>query len=107
VFVFPSLTDTFGLVQLEALACGVPVAAFPVTGPKDVIGDRPVGVLDENLRAACLGALRLSRPGCREFALMHSWDTSARQFAGHVQQIVTGRHRATRPGWSVRRTAHG
>ena len=54
VFVFPSLTDTFGVVQLEALACGVPVAAFPVTGPKDVIGDHPIGVLDEDLRGACL-----------------------------------------------------
>ena len=58
VFVFPSRTDTFGVVQLEALACGVPVAAFPVTGPKDVIGGHAVGVLDEDLRAACLDALK-------------------------------------------------
>ena len=57
MFVFPSRTDTFGVVQLEALACGVPVAAFPVMGPSDVIGDSAVGVLDEDLRAACLGAL--------------------------------------------------
>src|SRR5262249_38102875 len=56
VFVFPSRTDTFGVVQLEALACGVPVAAFPVTGPKDVIGGHPVGVLNEDLRLACLEA---------------------------------------------------
>ena len=55
VFVFPSRTDTFGVVQLEALASGVPVAAFPVTGPKDVIGDNPIGVLNEDLRVACLG----------------------------------------------------
>ena len=55
VFVFPSRTDTFGLVQLEALACGVPVAAFPVTGPRDVVGDRPVGVLDNDLRARVPG----------------------------------------------------
>src|SRR5467141_406834 len=68
-FVFPSKTDTFGVVQLEALACGVPVAAFPVTGPRDVIGDHPIGVLDNDLRAACLGALRLSRAACRAFAL--------------------------------------
>ena len=54
VFVFPSLTDTFGVVQLEALACGTPVAAFPVTGPKDVIADHPIGALDEDLRRACL-----------------------------------------------------
>ena len=50
VFVFPSLTDTFGVVQLEALACGTPVAAFPVTGPKDVIADHPIGALDDDLR---------------------------------------------------------
>jgi glycosyltransferase involved in cell wall biosynthesis len=84
VFVFPSRTDTFGLVQLEALACGVPVAAFPVMGPKDVIGDHPVGALDEDLRAACLRALDLSRETCREFALTRSWATSARQFIAHV-----------------------
>ena len=58
VFVFPSKTDTFGLVLLEALASGLPVAAFPVTGPRDVIGNAPVGVLDEDLRAACLSALQ-------------------------------------------------
>ena len=61
VFVFPSLTDTFGVVQLEALACGTPVAAFPVTGPLDVIADHPVGALDEDLRSACLRALDMSR----------------------------------------------
>ncbi len=60
VFVFPSLTDTFGVVQLEALACGTPVAAFPVTGPLDVIADHPIGALDQDLRNACLRA-----PGCR------------------------------------------
>jgi len=57
VFVFPSRTDTFGVVQLEALACSTPVAAFPVTGPLDVIADHPVGALDEDLRRACLRAL--------------------------------------------------
>jgi glycosyltransferase involved in cell wall biosynthesis len=85
VFVFPSRTDTFGVVQLEALACGVPVAAFPVMGPKDVIGNAPVGVLDEDLRAACLKALQISRAACRAFALDHSWESSARQFIGHLQ----------------------
>src|ERR1700729_3345920 len=54
VFVFPSRTDTFGIVQLEGLASGVPIAAFPVTGPMDVIGDRPVGVLNEDLGRACI-----------------------------------------------------
>jgi glycosyltransferase involved in cell wall biosynthesis len=87
VFVFPSLTDTFGVVQLEALACGVPVAAYPVTGPRDVIGDNPVGVLNEDLRAACLEALNVSRAACREYALPRSWETSARQFMTHLRRI--------------------
>ncbi len=107
VFVFPSLTDTFGVVQLEALACGVPVAAFPVTGPKDVIAGHPVGVLSEDLRAACLGALTISRQACRAFALRHSWETSARQFAGHLQKFVTARSRAPRAAWSIQSPARG
>jgi glycosyltransferase involved in cell wall biosynthesis len=96
VFVFPSKTDTFGVVQLEALACGVPVAAFPVTGPRDVVGNNPVGVLDEDLRAACLGALRLSREACRAFALTRSWEKSALQFLGHIDHVVTGNSRRAR-----------
>ena len=87
VFVFPSLTDTFGVVQLEALACGVPVAAYPVTGPRDVIGDNPIGVLNEDLRVACLEALNVSRTACREFALTRSWETSAKQFMTHLRRI--------------------
>ena len=89
VFVFPSRTDTFGIVQLEALASGVPVAAFPVTGPKDVIGDAPVGALSEDLREACLGALRLSRDACRAFALENTWEKSARQFLEHANLVCT------------------
>jgi glycosyltransferase involved in cell wall biosynthesis len=85
VFVFPSRTDTFGIVQLEALACGVPVAAYPVPGPKDVIGSTPVGVLDEDLKSACLRALTISRPSCREFALARSWEKSALQFISHCR----------------------
>ncbi|MBV8924220.1 MAG: glycosyltransferase, partial [Bradyrhizobium sp.] len=84
VFVFPSLTDTFGVVQLEALACGTPVAAFPVTGPLDVISDHPIGALDQDLRAAALRALTMSRETCRAFALKHSWEQCARQFIGHL-----------------------
>ena len=67
VFVFPSRTDTFGLVLLEALASGVPVAAFPAPAPRDVIGEAPVGVLDEDLRRACLEALELSAPRLPRF----------------------------------------
>src|SRR6201999_929313 len=78
VFVFPSRTDTFGLVLLEALASGLPVAAFPVTGPRDVIGNAPVGALNDDLRAACLSALTISPQACLEFAAGHTWEASAR-----------------------------
>jgi glycosyltransferase involved in cell wall biosynthesis len=84
VFVFPSRTDTFGLVLLEALASGVPVAAFPVSGPLDVIGEAPVGVLDRDLRAACLAALTAPRDACRRFALDKNWSRSAQLFLRHV-----------------------
>jgi glycosyltransferase involved in cell wall biosynthesis len=90
VFVFPSRTDTFGIVQLEALASGVPVAAYPVTGPKDVIGDAPVGVLADDLRLACLGALEVRRQACRQHALQFSWAKSATQFLGHMKTVATG-----------------
>jgi glycosyltransferase involved in cell wall biosynthesis len=91
VFVFPSLTDTFGVVQLEALACGTPVAAFPVTGPKDVIADHPIGALDTDLRNACLRALNMSREACRNFALARSWENSARQFIGNLTALQSSR----------------
>ena len=88
VFVFPSRTDTFGLVLLEALASGVPVAGFPAAAPRDVIGQNiehaPVGVLDDDLQLACLGALECSREDCREFALGMTWESSARIFLKHV-----------------------
>lgn len=84
VFVFPSRTDTFGLVLLEALACGVPVAAYPVTGPIDVIQNGTTGVLDEDLRAAALAALRLDPAKCRAFALAHTWEAATKQFLGNL-----------------------
>ncbi|WP_417309876.1 glycosyltransferase family 4 protein [Devosia sp.] len=80
VFVFPSKTDTFGLVLLESLASGTPVAAYPVTGPLDVIGDAPVGVLDEDLGRAATAALERPRDGCRSYAEGFSWSASADQF---------------------------
>ena len=92
VFVFPSRTDTFGLVLLEALASGVPVAAFPAPAPRDVLGAAPVGVLDEDLRRACLGALNVSRQACRDFALTMTWERSARLFVQHVADAAKGAH---------------
>lgn len=86
VFVFPSRTDTFGLVLLEALASGVPVAAFPAAAPRDVIGHAPVGRLDEDLRRACLEALELDRAACRAFAQGLSWAACARTFLQHVTE---------------------
>ncbi len=87
VFVFPSRTDTFGLVMLEALACGVPVAAFPVPGPLDVIGDAPVGVLDEDLGVACRRALAIPRDACRAFALTRSWRACTEQFLSNLPSV--------------------
>jgi 1,2-diacylglycerol 3-alpha-glucosyltransferase/glucuronosyltransferase len=84
VFVFPSRTDTFGLVLLEALACGVPVAAYPVTGPIDVIENGATGVLDQDLRAAALAALQLDPAHCRAFALAHTWEAATKQFLGNL-----------------------
>jgi glycosyltransferase involved in cell wall biosynthesis len=84
VFVFPSRTDTFGVVLIEALASGLPVAAFPVTGPLDVIADTPAGALDRDLRRACLAALALSPDDARERSLEFTWRESARQFVEHV-----------------------
>ncbi|MBM3549995.1 MAG: glycosyltransferase family 1 protein [Alphaproteobacteria bacterium] len=80
VFVFPSRTDTFGLVLLEALASGIPVAAYPVTGPRDVITDQKIGALDEDLGAAVRRALGGDPAACRAHALAYSWEAAARQF---------------------------
>jgi glycosyltransferase involved in cell wall biosynthesis len=92
VFVFPSLTDTFGLVILEALACGTPVAAYPVTGPKDVLAnaDGLVGAIDTDLRAAALRALGADRAACRRHAERFSWRACAEIFLSHL--VALGGH---------------
>jgi len=84
VFVFPSLTDTFGNVLIEALASGVPVAAFPVTGPLDIIGTTGAGVLATDLRDAAMAALEIPSARCLEVARGYTWEASARQFLANV-----------------------
>ena len=80
VFVFPSLTDTFGLVIIEAMASGTPVAAYPVTGPIDIIPDSRAGVMDDDLRTACLSALKLHRADARAHAETYSWQAVGERF---------------------------
>ena len=89
VFVFPSKTDTYGIVMLEAMACGLPVAAFPVTGPIDVVRHGQTGVLNTNLKHACKSALGLDAGECRRYAESRSWRNSAEQFVSHL--AVNGR----------------
>lgn len=85
VFVFPSRTDTFGLVVLEALASGVPVAAYPVPGPLDIIGGTEAGALDENLGRAVSRALELPAAECRALAMTYAWEVSVQQFLSHLR----------------------
>lgn len=88
VFVFPSRTDTFGLVNVEALACGVPVAAYPVRGPLEIMENAPAGCgcLHEDLKTACLTALEnRDAEACREYSLNFSWDAAAKQFISNLE----------------------
>jgi glycosyltransferase involved in cell wall biosynthesis len=96
VLVFPSRTDTFGLVLLEAIACGTPVAAYPVVGPIDVVEPGVTGVLDEDLRAAARAALALDRDGCRRAALRWTWERATAQFLSHLVRAHDGTDLAVR-----------
>ena len=87
VFVFPSLTDTFGLVMLEANGCGTPVAAFPVTGPIDVVQPGVNGVLDEDLAVAIEGALQISRESCRAHAEANTWTVVAERLIDNLERV--------------------
>ena len=98
VFVFASRTDTFGMVLLEAMASGVPVAAYPVTGPRDVVRHGVSGILDDDLKAACLGALALPRAAVLEEGRRHTWAASAAEFFGHVRNATLKPSLARRQG---------
>jgi glycosyltransferase involved in cell wall biosynthesis len=87
VFVFPSMTDTFGLVLLEAMASGCPVAAFPVNGPLDVVGNSGAGVLDWNLKKAAMAALKIDRDVPLKHASTFTWENCAEQFQGYLAPI--------------------
>ncbi len=88
-FVFPSLTDTFGIVMIEAMACGLPIAAYPVTGPVDVVEQGVTGILDDDLAKACHEALNLSSETCRSVAEQFSWTRSTEQFVSHLAVPAT------------------
>lgn len=87
VFIFPSLTDTFGIVMLEAMACGLPVAGYPVRGPIDIVQNGVTGFLDQDLRTAALKALEIDPQACRRFARQYSWQKSARCFVENLVNI--------------------
>jgi glycosyltransferase involved in cell wall biosynthesis len=101
VLVFPSLTDTFGLVNLEAMACGIPVAAFPVTGPVDVVQDGVTGALDADLARAAERALRIDPRACRERALQSSWEGCTREFESHLVACRTAPLAQRKPAASL------
>ncbi len=101
VFVFPSKTDTFGIVLLEALASGLPVAAFPVQGPTDVLKGSDAGVLHQDLGLACRQALAVPRETARAFSLNYTWAESARQF---LDNVTSARASSARP--AVRRAMY-
>ncbi|WP_369027325.1 glycosyltransferase family 4 protein [Qipengyuania sp. RANM35] len=88
VFVFPSRTDTFGLVMIEALACGTPVAAYPVAGPKDIVTD-DVGALSEDLDRAIAAAILCDRRACARYGATFGWEEATRQFLAGLATLGT------------------
>lgn len=104
VLVFPSRTDTFGLVMLEAMACAVPVAAYPVTGPIDVVEDGLTGALDELLPRAAERALSIDPGACRERALRSGWEACAREFESHLIECAAPALSGARPAPLIRRS---
>ena len=97
VFVFPSRTDTFGLVLLEAMACGCPVAAYPVTGPIDVLGDSHAGAMSDDLRQACLDALKIPREEARRHAEKYSWRACTETFLSYLTPITSAHELVAAP----------
>ena len=95
VFVFPSKTDTFGLVLLEAMACGVPIAAYPVTGPADVVEDGITGSLNKDLDKAVIEAQSLDPQACITYAHNNSWQACSRVFAGFMVDNLELKNRDT------------
>ena len=105
VFVFPSKTDTFGLVLLEAMACGIPVAAYPVEGPIDVVDNGVSGVLRQDLKQACLQAMKLDHEAVRAHAATRSWESATQQFLQHLHlahRSAPGKAAAIKPVREIR-----
>jgi glycosyltransferase involved in cell wall biosynthesis len=98
ILVFPSLTDTFGLVNLEAMACGVPVAAYPVTGPIDVIQEGVTGALDKDLAVAAVRALSIDPQACRAAALQSGWDVCTREFERNLVAVTASQAAVVKRG---------
>ena len=90
VFVFPSKTDTLGNVILESLASGTPIAAYPVTGPKDILANSNINSLDENLDVSIKKALEIKRDDCRKFALKLTWEDCTNQYLSFMIDAKTG-----------------